>query len=181
MSQNTHLRFVRDIVLFRSYFHYNLFFLLGIRKIQAVAVPTPTWEVAEGQGPIVGIPLGSSEGCSRQDRWGCHGWVLVHGAHHSAWDSRTHHTALPAAPDALWGPGSPGSGPCVGEGGLGEGKRFQLLSQRPQWSSRNCCVSPRSCGPCPGLLLWITKGHQSAFHHLSSSFPILKSTRVMAG
>lgn len=39
VSQNIHLRFVMDIVLFYSYFHYSQFFLLGIRKIQAVAVP----------------------------------------------------------------------------------------------------------------------------------------------
>lgn len=155
--------------MFHSYFHYNQVFFVRDLANPGCCRSNTHMVGAEGQGPIMGIPLGSSEGCSRLG--GCAQCSSQHGTagHSSA-----------AAPDALRS-GSPSSAPCVREGGLGEGKRFQLLSQRPQWSSTGCCISPRSCGTCPGLLPWITKGHQSAFHHLSSTFPILKSTRLIAG
>lgn len=108
--------------------------LLGIRKIQAVAVPAPMWEVAEAQGPVMGIPLGSSEGRSRQHRWGCHGWVVVHSAHHSAQNSSTQlclqhqmHSGDQAAPAVV---------PCVREGGLGEGKSFGFSPRDPSGAAQ---------------------------------------------
>lgn len=134
--------------------------------MQAVAVPTPSRQVAEGQGPVLGIPLVSSQGF-KAGQVGL-SW-LGSCAQCSSLSTGQQDTARSSVcSDALLGPHSPSSGPCVRESGLGKGKRFQLLFQRPQWSSTNCCVSPKSCGTCPGLLPWIMKGYQSAFHHLSS-------------
>lgn len=147
--------------------------------MQAVAVPTPSWQVAEGQGPVLGIPLVSSQGF-KAGQVGL-SWLGSCAQCSSLSTGQQDIACSSVCSDALLGPHSPSSGPCERKWpGKGEKvsaslpetpvEQHKLLCEPKElwnmsWPSPMDHEGPSKCFPPPQL----------------STFPILKSTRIMAG